>query len=112
VGTGNLDGLLGLLSEEVTLWADGGGKVRGAATRPLSGPWAVARFVLGSVRFLQGPYAPELTEVNGEPGVILRVEGRPVVVVCFTLTDPAISQIRIIGNPDKLGHLPPPAPTS
>src|SRR6266581_6549627 len=33
--TGEMTPLMNLLSEDVTLWADGGGKVKGAATRPL-----------------------------------------------------------------------------
>src|SRR5205085_8777005 len=50
VGLGDMDGLLRLLGDDVTMWADGGGKARGAATRPLHGAYAVARFVLASTR--------------------------------------------------------------
>ncbi|HEV8192083.1 MAG TPA: RNA polymerase sigma factor SigJ, partial [Ktedonobacterales bacterium] len=78
VGSGNLDELIQLLAADVALWADGGGRGRGAATRVVHGPNAVARFVLGSIRLLQGPYEAEFTEVNREPAVILRVNGTPV----------------------------------
>src|SRR5438132_1609410 len=44
VQAGEMTPLMDMLSEEVTLWADGGGKVKGAATRPLHGREAVARF--------------------------------------------------------------------
>ena len=37
VGTGELYGLMQLLTDDVTLWADGGGKARGAAIHPLHG---------------------------------------------------------------------------
>jgi len=106
VGTGDLDALVQMLSDDVSLWADGGGRVRGAATRPLHGPRAVARFLLGSVRFVQGPYEPEFTSVNGEPAVILRVGGAPIAVVCFTLSGDKIAELRVVGNPDKLRHIP------
>jgi hypothetical protein len=43
--------------------------------------------------------------VNGEPAIILRVGGNPIVVVCLTLDEDAIHEIRVIGNPDKLTHL-------
>ena len=44
-GEGNLDGMLAVLAEDITLWADGGGKVAGAALRPIHGADAVARFI-------------------------------------------------------------------
>ena len=42
---GDMATLTGMLAEEVTLWADGGGKARGAATRPVLGRDAVTRYV-------------------------------------------------------------------
>src|SRR2546426_710935 len=36
-GAGDLDGLLAVLAEDITLWADGGGKVPGAALEPIHG---------------------------------------------------------------------------
>ena len=35
---------MNLLSKDVTLWADGGGKIKQAALRPIRGRDAVARF--------------------------------------------------------------------
>src|SRR5256714_3505897 len=35
---GEMPALMNLLAEDVTLWVDSGGKVKGAATRPISGP--------------------------------------------------------------------------
>jgi RNA polymerase sigma-70 factor, ECF subfamily len=107
VGTGDLESLIALLSDDATLYADGGGKVRGAATRPLHGAQAVARFVLGSLRFLEGPYATDLATINGEPAIILRVAGAQVVVIGFTIVQGTVREIRVIGNPDKLRHIPP-----
>ena len=42
---------MNLLSEDETLWADGGGKIKKAALRPIRGRDAVARFSLGTRRF-------------------------------------------------------------
>ncbi len=79
---------------------------RGAATRPLPGAGAVARFAEGSLRFLADPFEAELTEINGEPAVILRNAGQLQVVVAFTFEHERIVEMRAIGNPDKLRHLP------
>lgn len=56
---GDLDGLTQLLASDVTMWADGGGRVRGAATRSLYGQEAVARFVIDSLKKLNS------NQING-----------------------------------------------
>src|SRR6266581_3053972 len=62
VETGEMTALQNLLAEEVTLWADSGGKVKGAALRPISGRDAVARFSVGTKRFLPEDYRVEMAE--------------------------------------------------
>ncbi|HEY7982989.1 MAG TPA: RNA polymerase sigma-70 factor [Ktedonobacterales bacterium] len=105
VESGDMDGLIHLLAEDVTFVADGGGKVAGAATRPVLGARSVARFILGSLRLLSAPYTTELTEANGEPAIVVRVAGQPVVFISVTMRDQAITALRVIGNPEKLRHL-------
>lgn len=106
VGTGDLDGLVSLLADDVTLWTDGGGKVAGAATRAVYGARSAARFMVGSTRLLSGPYAAEITRANGEPALILRVAGAPVALISVTMSGEKIAEVRVIGNPDKLRRLP------
>ncbi|HEY6408762.1 MAG TPA: RNA polymerase sigma-70 factor [Ktedonobacteraceae bacterium] len=101
----DLAGLTHLLASDVTMWADGGGKIRGAATRPLHGPQAVARFMIASLRFAQGTLTAEFREVNGEPAIVLREDGHPLVVVSVTIAQQHIQEIRVIGNPEKLRHI-------
>jgi RNA polymerase sigma-70 factor, ECF subfamily len=105
VQDGDLGGLTALLASDVTMWADSGGKVRGAATRPLYGPYAVAQFMIGSLRFVHGTLTAEIKRANGEPALLLREDGKPLVVVSMTFTGDEIRDIRVIGNPDKLAHL-------
>ena len=102
VGTGELDGLMTLLSDDVTMWADGGGKARGAATQPLHGRTAVAQFALSSTRFLPPNYHAEIAEVNGEPAAILRVGRKAVAIITIEVDSDRIRAVRVIGNPDKL----------
>jgi len=105
VSVGELDGLLKLLSEDVTMWVDGGGKAHGAATRPLLGRDAVARSVVGGTRLYAEPYIAEIRELNGEPAVILRVGERPVVVLFVEEEQGQITRMHVIANPDKLQRL-------
>jgi RNA polymerase sigma-70 factor (ECF subfamily) len=102
---GDLDGLTNLLAEDVTMWSDGGGKVR-AATRPLYGRERVATFFLSTRRFAQAEMRVEVAQVNGKDAVILRDgEGSPLYVYTFETDAGRVQAIRIVGNPDKLRHL-------
>lgn len=95
-----------ILASDVTLWTDGGGKVRGAATRSLHGPAAVARFMIAvSQRYIQARFTTQITQVNGEPAILMRVDGHLFVVVSVTIAQQHILEIRAIGNPEKLRHL-------
>jgi RNA polymerase sigma-70 factor (ECF subfamily) len=105
VSGGDMAGLIGLLAADVTMWADGGGKARGAATRPLHGREAVARFVLGSTRLPEEPYDAEITDVNGEPALILRTRSHILAVLFVEADGSQIRQVFAVANPDKLRRL-------
>ena len=106
VQAGEMTALMNLLAEDVTLWADGGGKVKGAATRPIYGRDAVARFSLGaSRRFLPEGYRTELDEVNGQPALVVRADGRAFLVLTIEVQAQQIRAVRLIANPDKLAHV-------
>src|SRR5260370_21818967 len=78
VRSGEMTTLTNLLSENVTLWADGGGKVKQAALRPIRGRNAVARFSLGTKRFWPENYRVEFKEVNGQATMIIRAVGQTI----------------------------------
>ena len=99
---GDLAGLTALLSEDVVMWADGGGKARGAALHPLHGREAVAQFVLHSTRFTPPGSQTELAAVNGELAMILRAGGKAFAVVSILADEGQVREIRVVGNPDKL----------
>ena len=67
----------------MTLWADGGGKVKGAATRPLTGREAVARFSLGARQRFVPPAGSQavVAEVNAKPALIIRVGAQALLVL-------------------------------
>jgi RNA polymerase sigma-70 factor (ECF subfamily) len=107
--SGNMEGLLGLLSEDVTLWSDGGGKVA-AAPYPIHGPESVARFLLGVLRTVPPGFFARPTQVNGEPGVVGYVDGHPTSVVALDIADGRLRGVRIVVNPEKLRAVPPSPP--
>ena len=102
---GEMTPLMDLLAEEVTLWADGGGKIKTAALRPIVGRDAVARFSLGTVRFLPADYQVEIAEVNGQAAVIIRAGSQALFVLSIEVEARQIQAIRIIANPEKLARI-------
>jgi RNA polymerase sigma-70 factor, ECF subfamily len=108
--SGDMEGLVGLLSEEVTLWSDGGGKVA-AAPYPIHGPERVARFLLGVLRMVPPGFSARPTWVNGGPGVVGYVDGHPTSVVTLDVANGRLQGVRIVVNPDKLRAIPPTSPS-
>ncbi|MGW3188295.1 RNA polymerase sigma factor SigJ [Streptomyces ardesiacus] len=98
--TGDLGALVDLLDPGVKSRSDGGGKVR-AALRPVLGQDKVARLVLGLLR--QEPEV-ELVEddVNGAPGLSVRIAGTTVAVLSMGIRDGLIADLWLVVNPDKL----------
>jgi RNA polymerase sigma-70 factor (ECF subfamily) len=105
-----MEGMLGVLAEDITLWADGGGKVPGAALRPIHGPDAVARFVADRAqRFAPAERTWRPAQINGQPGLIVYVSGRPLTAMIFHVRDGRIGTIYAVGNPEKLRGLAEPS---
>ena len=101
---GDLEKLTGVLAEDVTLWSDGGGRVR-AARRPIQGRDKVGRFVLGILRKGGAELTIQVAEVNGQPGFVAFAGDHPDTVAALDMTDEGISGIRLIVNPDKLAGI-------
>jgi RNA polymerase sigma-70 factor (ECF subfamily) len=108
--SGDMEGLISLLSEDVTLWSDGGGKVA-AAPYPIYGPERVARFLLGVLRTVPPAFSARPAQVNGPPGVVGYVDGSPTGVVALDVVDGRLHGVRIVVNPDKLRGIPPISPS-
>jgi RNA polymerase sigma-70 factor (ECF subfamily) len=108
VEDGNTEGLMELLTEDVVLYGDGGGKAP-ALGHPVFGARRVARTLVawGKLATSRG-ISFEFALVNGEPGAITRDgEGRVVSVLSVQIADDAVQAVRSVVNPDKLGHLGP-----
>lgn len=108
---GELDGLMNLLTEDVTTWSDSGGKVAGALRHPLQGRAKVARVLMGFIAHAPAGTTVEVVEANGLPALLVRVNGLPAAVLMLEVEGNFIRAIRSVANPDKLTKLdPPPTP--
>jgi len=80
--------------------------VKGAATRPVIGRDAVARFAIGATRRFAPPgYRRELIEVNGQPALVVRNDDHVLLVLTIEVEARRIAAVRIVANPDKLAHV-------
>ena len=104
---GDLEGLKDMLAADVTLWSDGGGRVRAAALNPIFGADNVARFMVGTSRKQPPGSAFEIHDVNGEPGFVGYVDGQPITTVTFEIVNGKIRGIHMVLNPEKLVGIPP-----
>jgi RNA polymerase sigma-70 factor (ECF subfamily) len=108
---GDTQRLVALLTGDARSIADGGGKVA-ARTTPVAGGLAVARFLRGLFRDsdarrrqLGGFPVFYVDVVNGEPALVVVVDGRVGGVMCLEVTPEGIAAIRTQVNPDKLERL-------
>lgn len=103
--TGALEDLVAMMSPEVVLVSDGGGKKR-AALRPIHGPDKILRWLAGVLARpeVQG-LDLRLAEVNGRAGLVGIVDGAVDAVGILELDEGVVSEVYLVRNPDKLGHI-------
>ncbi len=112
--TGDVDGLMAVLDPDVTWWSDGGG-MTGVARKPIQGAEKVMRFVFGLLRLAPDYVTTVPMVLNGGPGMVIYVAGRPYSAVAFQVVGGRIVAARAVVNPEKLVAIPPlsegPAPS-
>ncbi|WP_435192475.1 RNA polymerase sigma-70 factor [Nonomuraea sp. bgisy094] len=101
---GDLQGLLDVLAPEIVLISDGGG-VKQAAPRPITGAGKVARFILGGIVKAQVALTGEPTVVNGNPALLLHVNGEIDGVMTIQVEDARITGLYYVRNPRKLTRI-------
>jgi RNA polymerase sigma-70 factor (TIGR02957 family) len=113
--TGDLEALMAVLSPEVTLVADGGGRAL-APRRPIRGAEKVAVFLLAATteermaRFLRSvgsePIVADLrvrvAPVNGGPGILVVSGDKPISALVLDVSDGVVGTIHLVANPEKL----------
>ncbi|MFI7496977.1 RNA polymerase sigma-70 factor [Streptomyces sp. NPDC049687] len=99
--TGDLQGMLDVLAPDVVLLSDGGG-VRQAARRPVVGADKVARFIVGGTARTVATITGEPTVVNGNPALVLRLDGEIDGVMAIRVEEGRITGLYYVRNPEKL----------
>jgi RNA polymerase sigma-70 factor (ECF subfamily) len=100
--TGDLSGLLDMLSADVVVWTDGGGKVR-AALRPVVGSYRSSRFLTHVAKKVAG--VPRGAILNGQPATVFMDGDTVVSAMVLDILDGMIVAVRVVSNPDKLERL-------
>ena len=106
---GDMTSLLERLAPDVLFYGDSGGKGEATFITPLYGREHVARLIRMQVRrTLQLGASLSAAWVNGQPGVLAHdTDGGLIAVIAFDVLDGQIQAIRVVANPEKLGHIGP-----
>lgn len=108
---GDLKGLVSLLSRDIVLRTDGGGKAI-ALPNVITGADKVARTVVHSLtKLLPKDLVARTVQINGEPGLLSYHHGKPFAAIILHLGGRRVQAIFIVTNPEKLAHLPGLPPT-
>jgi RNA polymerase sigma-70 factor (ECF subfamily) len=102
--SGDRQRIMALLAEDARLTSDGGGKVR-AVLRVLEGAERVARFYSVLSRHTSGRASYRHAEVNGEPGLLLILDGQLAGAISVVTDGQRVLDIYNVRNPDKLRHI-------
>ncbi|GGU06444.1 RNA polymerase sigma-70 factor [Streptomyces violascens] len=103
VETGDLQGLLDILSPDVVLMGDGGG-IKQAVLRPVAGADKVARLLVGGLIRVASP-SMRPAQVNAYPALILRLDGELDTVITLRIDDGLITGLYAVRNPEKLSRM-------
>ncbi|MCG3417564.1 RNA polymerase sigma-70 factor [Oceanobacillus jordanicus] len=93
--------LLELISDKVTLFSDGGGKVN-AAVRPIKSFSNVLAFLFGIYKKAPADFFIHVREVNKQPAILIYMHGTLQSIISFYIYKETVNEIYITMNPDKL----------
>jgi len=105
--SGDTAKLVELLDDHVVLHGDGGGKAL-AIKKPIVGSTAVAQFIIAVTRTIPPDGTVEEIELNGAPGLRVRVDDRTLVAIMIDSDGERIHSVFAVANPDKLEAVTPP----
>lgn len=104
--SGDLKAIAAMLTTDVSLQADGGGK-RPSIDEPVIGFSAVMEFLELVTRIFKntGSQLERVVMISGLPGFITREHDGELQTTALDIEDGRISAIYVVRNPDKLKHL-------
>ena len=98
---GNMEQLEQMLSAEISVTSDGGGKVA-AFRNIISGARAVGALLSGLYKKMYSKVHSEITWINHQPAIFYYIDGEIVTCQIFSIQDERVKNIFFIRNPDKL----------
>jgi RNA polymerase sigma-70 factor (ECF subfamily) len=104
-GTGDRTAMKALMSDQVQLVSDGGGKVK-SFLHILNGAGRVAGVYWSLEHQFPNKVAYRAALINGEPGLLRYVDGKIESAQSFIVDDGRIIAVFIMRNPDKLTAIP------
>jgi len=105
LAAGNTQPLAALLSDDIRLSADGGGKVA-TLLQAIEGKAAVLAFIGDRLRDYWADYRWIAADINGGRGLVLEKDGATTAAVTFAYDEAGrATDIYIVRNPDKLSRL-------
>ncbi|GAA2205509.1 RNA polymerase sigma-70 factor [Nonomuraea monospora] len=104
VETGELQSLLDVLAPDVVALSDGGG-IKHALLRPVVGVENVARLLAVGWWKRDGKRSVELVQINGGPGLLVRIDGEIDGVVAVRVEDGYVTGAYHVRNPEKLSRV-------
>ncbi len=96
--------LLSLFAKDATLTSDGGGVVP-AARKVVHGRSRIARLYLVLAKKLGTRLRKEILTINGEPGLVMYLDGAPLATISFETDGESITALYTVLNPQKLHRL-------
>jgi RNA polymerase sigma-70 factor, ECF subfamily len=100
----DIDSLMRLLAADCKFYSDGGGKAI-AALKPIFGRDRVISFLSNVMKQLPQDLRVMAIELNGEPGVLLRIEDLVLQTLTIGIRNEQIVELYSVRNPDKLDRL-------
>ncbi len=105
ISSGATAQLASLLSSDIRLTADGGGKVP-TVLDVLRGKAEVIAFLSENLHEYWAGHQWVIVDINGARGIVLKDDGATAAAVCFAYDEAdKATDIYIVRNPEKLGHL-------
>lgn len=102
--SGDMQGLLDILTPDAVLLSDGGGKAS-AALVPVVGADRIARLFLGLMKKARAGLDIRQVRVNGQPGLLVAIDGQVIQVMTFDIDQGRITACYVVRNPDKLARV-------
>ncbi|MQA27338.1 MAG: RNA polymerase sigma-70 factor [Micromonosporaceae bacterium] len=104
IQTGDLQSLLDTLAPDVVALSDGGG-VKQAMPRPVVGADKVANLFALLLDRVGAELSIEPAQINGSPGLFLRLNGELDMVVAVRIDDGLVTGLYTVRNPEKLSRV-------